>query len=108
MEWYEIIVSILSGLAVAIPLVVELVKYVRLAIQEKNWGTLVNLTMQFMMEAESQFDNGADKKAWVVGMIQASAKAISYDVDIEQIGALIDSLCEMGNAIGKKKEEVSE
>ena len=34
MEWYEILVEILAGLAVAIPLVVELVKYVKKAIQE--------------------------------------------------------------------------
>ena len=108
MEWYEIVVGILAGLTAAIPLVIELVKYVKLAIKEKNWSNLVNLTMQLMMEAENQFEDGADKKAWVISMIQASAKVINYDVDVEQISALIDSFCVMGNAIGKKKEEVSE
>ena len=36
MDWYEVIISILSGIAVAIPLVIKLVEYVRKAIKEKQ------------------------------------------------------------------------
>ena len=35
-EWVRLIVSVLSGLAATIPLVVQLVKYVQRAIKEKN------------------------------------------------------------------------
>ena len=37
MEWYEILIEILSGLIIMIPLVVKLVKYVKAAAMEKNW-----------------------------------------------------------------------
>ena len=37
MDWVGLVVSILSGLAAAIPLVVQLVNYVQKAVKEKNW-----------------------------------------------------------------------
>ena len=110
MEWYEIVVGILSGLAVAIPLVVELVKYVRAAVQEKNWQVLLRFVMELMAEAEGKFEDGVSKKEWVLRMVEASATTINYEIDIARVGELIDSLCAMSHAInaGKKTEEVSE
>lgn len=108
MEWYEIIVSILSGLAVAIPLVVELVQWVKKAIEEKNWNQLVSLLMNLMAEAEGKFDNGADRKSWVLGAVESAAKTINYPVDIEQVSELIDALCAMSKKVNYKAEEVSE
>lgn len=109
MEWYEILVSILSGLAVTIPLVVKLVEYVKKAIQEKNWNNLLTLVMNLMVQAEEKFDNGTDRKAWVLSMVEASAKTINYDIDIAQVGQLIDSLCEMSKQVNAPKiEEVTE
>ena len=104
MEWYEILTSILTGLAVAIPLVVKLVEYVEKAIKEKNWNNLLNLIMRLMAEAEEKFDNGADRKSWVMGMIEASADTINYDVDLEIVGDLIDSLCAMSKIVNSPKE----
>ena len=46
-EWVRLIVSVLSGLAATIPLVVQLVKYVQRAIKEKNWPQVVNLVMGY-------------------------------------------------------------
>ena len=108
MKWYEILISILSGLAATIPLVVKLVEYVKKAIQEKNWSQLVALVMNLMAEAEEKFDNGADRKAWVLSMVEASAKTINYNVDLEQIAALIDSMCSMSKVVNAPKQEVSE
>lgn len=109
MEWYEIIISILSGLAVTIPLVVKLVEYVKQAVQEKNWGQLVTLVMNFMAEAEEKFDNGADRKSWVLGAVETAANTINYPVDLDKIGALIDDLCAMSKKVNApNKEEVAE
>lgn len=98
-EWVKYAVSILSGLAAAIPLVVSLVNYVKKAIQEKNWGNLMKLVMNLMSEAEKKFDNGADRKEWVIAMVQASANSINYPVDINALGDLIDKLCAMSKAV---------
>ena len=113
MEWYEILISVLTGLAATIPLVIKLVEYVKKAVQEKNWNNLLKLVMNLMEQAEEKFDNGADRKAWVLSMVEASAKTINYDVDLVRVGQLIDSLCEMSkkvNApiIAEKTEEVTE
>lgn len=109
MEWYEILISVLTGLAAAIPLVIKLVEYVRKAIQEKNWNNLLKLVMNLMEQAEEKFDNGADRKAWVLSMVEASARTINYDVDLAQVGQLIDALCAMSKQVNAPKiEEVTE
>lgn len=107
MEWYEILISILSGLVATIPLVIKLVEWVKKAIEEKNWQHLITLVMNLMAEAELKFDNGTDRKSWVMGMVEASAKTINYPIDMDQIGLLIDSLCEMSKIVNAP-QEVSE
>lgn len=99
MEWYEILVSILAGVATAIPLVIKLVEYVQKAVREKNYGLVVQLVMNLMAEAEEKFDNGADRKEWVLSMVQASADTVDYPINIEQIGLLIDALCSLTKKI---------
>lgn len=99
----NIIVSILSGIAACIPLVVQLVKYVKQAVQEKNWNQLVTMVMKLMEEAEKKFETGADRKEWVMTMIKASSDSINYPVDMDAISALIDSLCDMSKVVNGKK-----
>lgn len=108
MEWHEIFIEILKGLIVVVPLVASLVKYIKQAIRERNWQQLIVLVMNLMAEAEDKFDNGADRKSWVLSMIEASANTINYPIDLEQVGALIDSLCKMSKVVNAKAEEVSE
>lgn len=95
MEFGNYILSILSGLAVAIPLVIKLVEYVTKATKEKNWNKLLSMTIKLMEEAETKFTEGADKKQWCIAMIKASADSINYDINIEEIGKMIDDLCSM-------------
>ncbi len=108
MEWLDIAVSILSGLAVAITLVVELVKWVKKAIEEKNWQELLRLVTNLMQEAESKFDNGTDREEWCLMMVKASADTINYNIDLEQVRELIRSLCAMSKVVNapEVKEEI--
>ena len=105
MEWYEIVISILSGLAVAIPLVIELARWVKAAIQEKNWNALLGLVVGFMKEAELKFQNGAERKEYVMLAIKASAQTINYDIDMDVVSKLIDDLCAMSKVVNAPKEE---
>jgi hypothetical protein len=105
MEWHEIFVEILKGLIIVVPLVVSLVKYIKQAIQERNWQQLVALVMNLMAEAEGKFDNGTDRKTWVLSMIEASANTINYPIDIEQVGVLNDSLCAMSKVVNAPNSE---
>lgn len=104
MEWVQVVVSILTGLAAAIPLAVELVKYIQKARKEKNWSKMVDLVVNLMQEAEAKLANGADKKQWVLAMVKASADTIDYEVDLDLIGDLIDSLCDMSRVVNAPTE----
>jgi hypothetical protein len=108
MEWYEIIISILTGIAATIPLAIKLVQYVEKLVKEKNWGNLVNLVIQLMAEAEGKFDTGAERKEWVLSMVESSANTVNYDINIDDVSNLIDSLCEMAKKVNAKiTEEVA-
>lgn len=98
-SYINYIVAILTGLATAIPLVINLIKYVQKAVKEKNWNQVVQLVMNLMKEAERKFDTGAEKKEYVMSMIKASADTINYDIDMDAISDLIDSLCSMSKVV---------
>ena len=99
MEYMQYIVSILAGLAAVIPLVIKLVEYVQKATKEKNWNKLASLVIDLMQTAESKLEKGADKKEWVLAMVKSSADTINYDVNMDEVGALIDSLCDMSKVL---------
>lgn len=106
MDWVNIIVSILSGLAVAIPLIVELVKWIQKAIQEKNWQALLELIITLMAEAEAKFDTGAARKDYVMLAIRASADTINYTIDMDVVSKLIDDLCAMSKQVNAPNKDV--
>lgn len=108
MEWLQLIVSALVGLATAIPLAIKLVEYVQKAVKEKNWGKVLDMVMKYMATAEEKFDNGADRKEWVLAMVKASADTVDYDIDMVVIGKLIDDLCKMSKTVNAPMEKAGE
>lgn len=101
-EYIELIVAVLSGLATAIPLVVQLVKYIKTAMREKNWNDILKLVMEYMKAAEGMFESGAERKKWVMESIVIGAKGIDYpldDVALAKISDMIDSICDAAKEI---------
>lgn len=92
MDILELIIEILAGLIIAIPLVWKLVEYVKKSTMEKNWANLIRLVLNLIAAAEQKFSTGADKKQWVIAMVQASANTINYPISEKELGDLIDSL----------------
>ncbi len=105
MEWTKLIVSNLTGIAAFIALVISLVKYVKQAIKERNWPQVVKMVSDYMTRAEEMFDNGADRKEWVMAMVQVSAAAVKYNINMTEIGQLIDDLCAMSKVVNGEKTE---
>lgn len=107
-NWIDLIVTVLSTLLMIVPLVIKLVEYVQKAIKEKNWQDLLELVTNLMKEAEGKFDNGADRREWVLTCVKATADTINYDINIDVVGELIDSLTEMSKIVNPpvKVEEV--
>lgn len=92
-EYIDLIVAVFAGLATCIPLAAKLIEYVTKATKEKNWPTLMKMVMDLMEEAEKQFEYGSDKKAWCLGMIEASAHTVNFQIDMEVVSAMIDQIC---------------
>ena len=99
MNVWEIVASILAGIAVCIPLAVKLVQYVREAVRAKNYPALVSLVTDLMRQAEAMFEKGPERKTWVLKMVEASARTVNFDIDLNIAGDMIDALCEMARTV---------
>ena len=104
MEWYEIIISILSGIAACIPLVIKLVDYVKALAKEKNWSKLVVIVSNFIAEAEALYPDGASKRDYVINSVMAVAKTIDYPIDKDMLGELIDNLVKLSKKVNIEKK----
>lgn len=103
-EWMRLAVSVLAGMATAIPLAIKLVEYVQKAMKEKNWNRVLDMVMKYMEAAEDKFNNGADRKEWVLAMVMASSETVNYDIDMDVISKLIDDLCNMSKKVNASAE----
>lgn len=95
----NLVVAIFAGLVTCIPLAYQLVKYVKKAIQEKNWGNLLGLVIELMQEAEVKFEDGVTRKEWVMSMVKSSAQYLNYPLDTEALSNMIDALCGMSKVV---------
>lgn len=105
MEILELIIEILAGLMIVIPLVAKLIEYVKKSVLEKNWHNLIHLLLNLIATAEEKFDNGADRKQWVIAMVQASANTINYPISEQELSKLIDNLVELTKKVNVKIQE---
>lgn len=104
-DWINVIVSVLSGLAVCIPLIVKLVEYIRKSIKEKNWSSLMTLVLRLMTEAEELYETGAERKEYVMGTIKGMEDILNYDIDENVISAMIDSIVAASKTINAQVVE---
>ena len=100
--WIDIIISVLTGLAAAIPLVIKLVDTIKKAHREKNWKAVVSLALTLMAEAEQNYSNGAERKEYVLSSIKAMEHSLEYDIDEEAISELIDTIVTATKKINTK------
>jgi uncharacterized membrane protein len=100
--WAEIIVALFTGLVACIPVVIKLIEYVKKAHKEKNWKAVVSLVLSLMAEAEQNYTNGADRKAYVISSVKAMEKSLEYDIDEDAISELIDTVVLATKKINKK------
>lgn len=102
MDVLNIILSIVTGIAACIPLVIQLVKYIKESAKSQNWTALMQLVLKLMAEAEENYTEGAEKKEYVLDSIKAIESTLNYDVDFDKVSAMIDSIIEATKKINKK------
>lgn len=101
-EWINVIISILSGIAVCVPLVISLISFVQKVANEKKWNILVSNVLQLMMNAEQDYEHGAAKKEYVMNAIKKIAIQIGYDFNEEaenKVSQMIDEICKMAKVV---------
>lgn len=97
--WIQAIISILSGIAILVPLIFKLIEYVKKNAKDKNWSQMLMLVMNLMAKAEEMFDKGADKKEWVLAELHAIAHTLNYDIDWDVVSEMIDKICDISKEI---------
>jgi hypothetical protein len=100
--WITIILPIISGLAACIPLVIKLIDFSKKNVKAQNWTALMQLVLKLMSEAEANYREGADKKKYVLDSIKALESTLNYDVDIDKVSAMIDSIVDATKKINTK------
>ena len=101
-EWINIIISILSGVAVCIPLVISLINFVKQVAKEKKWNLLVSNVLQLMIKAEQDYEHGAEKKEYVMNAIKLISEQIGYNFDEEaenKVSHMIDEICSLTKVV---------
>ena len=104
MDIVNLILAIVSGLAAAIPLVIQLIKYIKEAIKSKNWSSLMQLILKLMMEAEENYATGAEREEYVIDSIKSMEKTLNYDIDEESIRAMIKAIVSATKKINVDKK----
>ena len=105
MDIVNLVVAIVSGVATCIPLVIQLIKYIKEAVKSKNWGVLFQLVLQLMTDAEKLFATGAEREEYVISKIKAMETTLNYDIDENVVKEMIASIAEASKKINVKKED---
>lgn len=104
-NYINLIVAILSGLVTAIPLVIQLIKYVKAAIQERKWTKVMELVLNLMTEAERNYATGAERKEYVMDSIESIKDVLDYEVDMNAISEMVDAIVAASKTINTKEVE---
>lgn len=98
----QFIVSVCSGLVVVLPVVFQLIKYVKEAAREKQWDRLMKLVIDLMTTAEDRFDKGDDKKAYVLALAESAAASVGATWDRQKVSDMIDAMIAMSKVVNKE------
>lgn len=106
-DYFGSIIAAIPGIVALVTLTIELIKYVQKFVKEKNWSNMLDLVMTYMKAAEEKFLTGAERKEWVLAMVEASAKTTNYDVDMNAVSTLIDELCALTKKVNPPSDKTS-
>ena len=90
--WVQIIVPIITGLAACVPLAIKLIDETKKNIKEKNWTAVMQLVLKLMQEAETNYSSGAERKEYVLDSINAVKDTLNYDIDMNVVSEMVDSI----------------
>jgi hypothetical protein len=92
-------------MAVCIPILVALGNAITECVQQKNWSAIVSFVLDYMAQAENLFEKGADRKAWVMEMLDEVVIQLNYPYDDDariKVSAMIDDICDASRIINSE------
>ena len=92
MTWWELVIQFLITVGAVAPLVAVIISYVRKNAKEKNWTNLVKLIFDLCIQAEEDIMDGAERKEWVMDMLNSLASSVGYDLSDEEMVAQVNDL----------------
>jgi len=104
MKWVELILAVVAGILTCIPLVIKLIEHVQASIREKNWPEIMELVMDLMADAEKMFDEGSERKEWVMDQIVFVSDHVDYDINMAVVSNMIDAMCAMSKAVNVREK----
>jgi hypothetical protein len=60
---------------------------------------MLKLVMGLMAQAEVNFEDGAERKQWVLSELRSMADTLNYEVDYIVVSEMIDALCDMAGKV---------
>jgi ribosomal protein S7 len=83
------------------------VKYVKIAVKERNWRQLVKDVLNLIAEAEEYTNlSGDGKKQFVIESVKEMTETINYEISEEELSALIDSIVAITNKVNVDKIKI--
>ena len=105
-DWLKLIASVLSGLAVCIPLVQRVVALAKEAsVAEKSWAPIMKILLELMKDAEKLFNDGESRKEYVMDAIQKTAVYVEYAIDMAVISQMIDDICAASKVVNAQSND---
>jgi hypothetical protein len=104
MEVLSLIIAILTGISTCIPLVIQLIKYIKMSIAEKNFGNIMQIVIDLMPEAEEKFSTGEARKQYVMSNVESLSNKLGYEVDLDKVSAMIDAIVAASKKINIDKK----
>ena len=102
MDYYHNIVYILAGLIVVVFIGMQLFAKIKPYLTNGQWYIPVIQAIQFMAIAEDKFDNGADRKVWVMETLKEAMTKLNIECNYEAISNMIDAICRLSKILNKK------
>lgn len=108
MNYLEEIITILSGLLILIAYFTKLVSALKKSRDYKNQNTTNIELMELIKLSEELFENGENKKTFVLERIKDFVNENNFNIDFEEIDKMIEKYINMTNKVNIEKGKTNE
>lgn len=102
MDIEHMIKSIIIVAIIVVILAIRLTQYIQSKKDINHYNHLAKIIMNLLLTAEEEFDNGKDRKEYVMNNVKSLNKIFGHNLDLDQISKMIDSIVDVTKKINTK------